>query len=121
MMRPDRRLISLVMIAACSACGRSENAGGAPGADVANGDDPLVALTVPVQSTRYTSTYWQTRAGQDPALWQQAVSYCDAQRSAVQGTKPNCGAVYDAQFEIAGRAPAQKYPRKSAAEMEQRP
>jgi hypothetical protein len=121
MMRLDARLFSLALIAALCACGRSDKESDAPDADVANGDDPLRALAAPVQSTRYTSAYWQTRAGQDPALWQKAVTYCDAQRSAAQGTKPNCGAVFNAQFEIAGRAPVQKYPRKSAAEMEQRP
>ena len=103
------------------ACGRSDKESGTTDADVANGNDPLRALTVSVLSTRYTAAYWQTTAEQDRQLWQQAVSYCDAQRSAAQGSKPNCSAVYDAQFEIAGRAPVQKYPRKSAAEMEHRP
>ena len=109
-------LLALVL-ATLGACDRSSGGD----ADVANGNDPLRALTVSAQSTRYTSTYWQTQAEQNQVLWERAVSYCKDQRSAAQGAKPNCAAVYSAEFEIAGRAPAKKYRRRSASEMEGRP
>ena len=90
-------------------------------ADVANGDDPMKALAVSAPSTRYKAGYWQTQADQDPALWQRAVSYCDQQKVAGQGSKPNCSAVESAKFEIAGRAPVQERPRRSAADQGFRP
>ena len=107
------------MLAACSRSSDKES--GAADADIANGNDPLRALTGSAQSTRYISTYWQTQAEQNRLVWNQAVRYCETQRSAVQGAKPNCAAVFSAQFEIAGRAPTPKYRRQSAAEMETRP
>ena len=118
--RPVWLIAALVALGACERS-RSDEGGGTSDADVANGNDPLRALTLPAPSTRYTSTYWQTQAEQNRSLWDRAVSYCEGQRSAAQGAKPNCGAVYSAQFEIAGRAPVQERPRKSASEMEGRP
>lgn len=74
-------------------------------AGIADGDDPLAALTVLATSRRYTSGYWITQADSNPGLWARARSYCEEQRSAGEGAKPNCAAVYDAQFELAGRRP----------------
>lgn len=73
-------------------------------ADIANGADPLAALTVFAVSTRYTTAYWLTQAQSDTALWNRARTYCVQQRSAAQGAKPNCAAVNDAEFELAGRS-----------------
>jgi hypothetical protein len=108
----------VIVLASATACHRGD---AAADADVANGDDPLKALTVATPSTRYTSTYWQTRASAADALWPKAVSYCEAQRSAASGARPNCAAVYSAQFEIAGRAPVSTYQRRSATQMEAKP
>lgn len=80
--------------------------------DIANGDDPLAALTVYAVSSRYTMAYWLTQAQTDTALWGTARTYCAQQRSAAQGAKPNCAAVYDAEFELAGRSVR---PRRSPA------
>lgn len=77
----------------------------------------MKALAASVPSTRYTAGYWQTRADQNAALWQSAVRYCDEQKAAGQGSKPNCGAVASAQFEIAGRAPAQQRARRKAGNL----
>lgn len=101
---------ALAMLPVIGGCRTSSDA------DVANGDDPLKALAVSVPSTRYTAGYWQSQANQDPALWQRAVSYCEEQKAAGQGSKPNCSAVESAKFEMAGRAPVQQRPRRSAAD-----
>ena len=72
-------------------------------ADIANGDDPMAALAVSATSTRYTTRYWVTQAEQKTPIWERGRTYCEQQRSAAQGAKPNCGALFDAQLEIAGR------------------
>ncbi len=59
-------------------------------AAIANGDDPLGALTVPVRSDRYNSTYWTQKSIADTALWRQAVAYCEGK---TEGDHPNCDAV----------------------------
>lgn len=74
-------------------------------ADVADGDDPLAALTVLATSRRYTTAYWITQADSNPTLWARATAYCEQQRGASDGARPSCAAVYDAQFELAGRRP----------------
>lgn len=60
---------------------------------VANGDDPLAALRVSVQSTRYTDQWWRQQADSNPALWRQAVDYCKTPGIVADGPKPNCGFV----------------------------
>lgn len=72
-------------------------------ADIANGDDPLAALTVSAPSTRYTTRYWLTQVEHDPTLWANGAAYCEQQRSAAVGTKPNCAAVYEAQSDLSVR------------------
>ena len=61
---------------------------------VANGGDPLRALTVAHRSDRYTSTYWAQTSAADSALWAQAVEYCEGRTS---GDHPNCEAVRQVQ------------------------
>ncbi len=67
-----------------TAAGCRENA-----ADIANGDDPLRALTVPVRSERYPTTYWTQVSIRDTTLWAQAVAYCEERIM----DHPNCEAV----------------------------
>jgi hypothetical protein len=62
--------------------------------DVANGDDPLRALTVAHPSDRYGSTYWTQKSDADSALWAQAVAYCEGR---ADGDHPNCDAVRQVQ------------------------
>lgn len=57
---------------------------------VANGDDPLAALTVPVPSDRYNSSFWTQKSRADTALWTQAVAYCEGK---TDGDHPNCAPV----------------------------
>lgn len=65
------------------ACGESD-------AGIANGDDPLRALSVAHHSDRYGSTYWTQKSSADSALWAEAVAYCEGRTS---GAHPNCEAV----------------------------
>jgi hypothetical protein len=62
--------------------------------DIANGDDPLRALTVAHRSDRYGSTYWTQKSSADSALWAQAVAYCEGR---ADGDHPNCDAVRQVQ------------------------
>lgn len=58
--------------------------------EIANGDDPLKALEVPLRSDRYVSTYWTRKKIDDPELWAQAAAYCEDKND---GEHPNCDAV----------------------------
>ena len=62
--------------------------------EIANGDDPLRALTVAHRSDRYTSTYWAQTSAADSTLWAQAVEFCEGRTS---GDRPNCEAVRQVQ------------------------
>lgn len=92
---PTRRLAGrlpsgLTLLLACLlavGCVDSEEA-------IANGDDPLRALTVAHRSDRYGSTYWTQTSASDTALWRQAVAYCEGRTS---GDHPNCDAVHQVQ------------------------
>lgn len=79
-------------------------------ADVANGDDPLKALTVSVTSTRYGSAYWTQQSDSNTALWQQAKDYCGKNGVTAQGQKVNCGAVMAARYEETARHPERQAP-----------
>ena len=63
--------------------------------DVANGGDPILALSVGHPSYRYTSSYWTQTMGEDPELWAEAVAYCEENNDA---DHPNCDAVRGAQM-----------------------
>lgn len=55
--------------------------------DVANGDDPIAALEVPVRSTRYDGPYWQQQRVAGSDVWRRAVDAC----SGAEATqRPNC-------------------------------
>lgn len=60
---------------------------------VANGDDPLAALHVSAQSSRYTTEYWLGQVRTNPDRWRQAVDYCRTPGIVADGGKPNCGFV----------------------------
>ena len=80
--------------------------------DMANGTDPLAALGATVESTRYSTAYWSQQADSNPALFARARAYCDAQWASSSGQKVNCAAVSAAQFDLFGRGPAPKRPRR---------
>jgi hypothetical protein len=75
-------------------------------ADIANGDDPLLALTVPHRSDRYTTSYWTQKSVSDADLWRRAVEYCEGK---TEGDHPNCDAVrYVDMIEKRSRLPADR-------------
>ena len=100
------RLIRIAAVGSLAASVLSSCRGAASDAAIANGDDPLAALTVDVESTRYTTRYWSTQADSNPTLWSKAQAYCEQQRAASSGQKVNCGAVLAAKFERGGRSSA---------------
>lgn len=66
-------------------------AGGCTAENVADGEDPIQALSASSPSTRYGESYWRQQLVQDSDVWQQAVAYCkpgDAYRD--YGKYPNC-------------------------------
>lgn len=62
-------------------------------AEIANGPDPVAALSADVESTRYGSAYWSQQSDSNTALWQQAKDYCAKNAVTASGQKVNCGAV----------------------------
>ena len=79
-----RHGVTILLVSILSgACGESD-------ADIANGDDPLRALTIAHRSDRYGSTYWTQKSSADSALWADAVAYCEGRTG---GAHPNCEAV----------------------------
>lgn len=64
-------------------------------ADIANGDDPLRALTVAQRSERYETSFWTQASVRDAELWGQATAYCEGKSD---GDYPNCVAVRHVQM-----------------------
>lgn len=65
------------------ACRQSEEA-------LANGDDPLKALSASVESQKYNNVYWGRVSTNDPKLWQQALAFCNRAKG---GEYPTCNTV----------------------------
>ncbi len=79
-------LIVLPLLLLTSACGPTNE-------DIANGDDPIKALKVTAQSTRYAGDFWVREHEQNPERFQEAISFCEAKEYA---DYPNCRAVVQA-------------------------
>lgn len=62
-------------------------------ADIANGPDPIAALSADVESTRYGSAYWSAQSDSNTPLWRRAKDFCAANAVTASGQKVNCGAV----------------------------
>jgi hypothetical protein len=77
-----------VVFAACNGSGNS----------AANGDDPIRSLGSRVQSTRYAHDFWLDEAKQGTARWDSAYAICSAYWKHQDGSQPNCGHVYTANF-----------------------
>ena len=75
--------LCLIVGSFLAACGQSQE-------QIANGEDPTVALGSTVKSSRYGDNYWieQRDAGTD--IWNEATSYCAATERA---NYPNCETV----------------------------
>jgi hypothetical protein len=72
-------------------------------ADIAEGDDPMLALTVPHRSERYGTTYWTRASVDDADLFARALAYCEEQNDA---DHPNCDPVRQVdRLERASRLP----------------
>jgi len=81
-----------------------------PEANIANGDDPLAALTVMVPTTRYGSAFWEAQSDSNTTLWQKAKTYCEQNGVTGQGQKPNCGAVASVEYFEVSRHPERRTP-----------
>jgi hypothetical protein len=79
-------------------------------ADVANGDDPLKALTVDVASTRYGTAYWTQQSDSNTPTWQKAKAYCGTNGVTAQGEKVNCGPVMATRYEETAKHPERQAP-----------
>ena len=75
-----RLTLPLIALAAAAACAPRPE-------DVANGDDPLQALSSTAQSTRYQGPYWVEQRRLKSELWRQATTYCTPERTR---ELPNC-------------------------------
>ena len=84
------RALIAVSFLSLGACQPSEE-------DIANGDEPIQALSATVLSTRYAQAYWRQQADGRSDVWQRAQAVCE---NADLGEKPNCALVQGiAQFD----------------------
>ena len=92
-----RRIAWIIAVAALAllACRKSD-------LDAANGDDPIAALNARAPTTRYVHEFWLDQARRRTALWDSAYALCSAYWKRNDGSKPNCGHVYTANFQHAG-------------------
>jgi hypothetical protein len=91
------RLTSILLLAAFAAAGcRGSDAA------VADGEVPIAALAVRAPTTRYVHEFWLDQARRGTALWDTAFAFCSAYWKQNDGSKPNCGHVYTANFNHAG-------------------
>lgn len=84
-MSPYARVLSVASLLLFGACQSSEE-------DIANGDDPIRALSATVPSTRYTQGYWVQQSENRSEMWQRARATC---QNTDLGTKPNCALVQE--------------------------
>lgn len=108
MIRPTLAIRGILFAAAVLTVGCKSGQDRAAG--VANGNDPLKALTVEVTSTRYGSAYWAQQSDSNTAVWQKAKAYCGTSGVTAQGQKVNCGAVMAARYEETARHPERQAP-----------
>ena len=92
--RPVLRF-AIVLPAVLLACKKSDAA-------AANGDDPIAALNSRAATTWYVHELWMNEARGRTALWDSALALCSAYWKRNDGSKPNCGHVYTANFKNAG-------------------
>ena len=95
--RRRRHIPRMIAVAAIAllACRKSD-------LDAANGDDPIAALNARAPTTRYVHEFWLDQARRRTALWDSAYALCSAYWKRNDGSKPNCGHVYTANFQHAG-------------------
>lgn len=87
-------MTAIVLIAGAvglAACRRSDVA-------AANGDDALRVLDARAPTTRYVHEFWLSEAQRKSALWDSAYANCSTYWQHQDGSKPNCGHVYTANF-----------------------
>ena len=82
-MIPSIRASLALICFALAGCGEGD-------ADIANGDDPIGALAVPLRSDRYETAFWTQKSVRDPELWVRATTYCEGKNVS---DHPNCAAV----------------------------
>jgi hypothetical protein len=87
--------IAIVVPTLLVACKKSDVA-------AANGDDPIAALNSRAATTRYVHEFWIDQARRRTTLWDSALALCSAYWKRNDGSKPNCGHVYTANFQNAG-------------------
>lgn len=63
--------------------------------DIANGDDPIAALSSTVESSRYGQKYWAKQRDAESKLWDEAIDVCAAAEAA---NYPTCKIVREARF-----------------------
>ncbi len=70
---------------------------------LANGADPIAALSSTVESSRYGPKYWSEQMTAASEIWKEALEYCEP---AEHANRPNCEIVASAKF-VATRKPVE--------------
>lgn len=65
-----RRIVFALVVATITSCSPSPE-------DVANGDDPIAALTSTARSSRYGLNYWVEQRDRKTETWSQALAFCE--------------------------------------------
>jgi hypothetical protein len=91
------RLTSILALAAFAVAGCNGS-----DAAVADGDMPIAALGVRAPTSRYLHEFWLDQARRGTALWDSAFALCSGYWKQNDGSKPNCGHVYTANFQHSG-------------------
>jgi hypothetical protein len=87
--------VSLVAALSITTCKKSD-------IEAANGDDPIRALDARAPTARYVHEFWLDQAKRKTAVWDSAYAICSSYWPHQDGSKPNCGHVYTANFYNAG-------------------
>lgn len=87
--------IGALFVLALAGCRPSE-------ASTADGDSPMAALGVRAATTKYAHEYWLDQARRGTVLWDSAFAFCSGYWKQNDGSKPNCGHVYTANFQHSG-------------------
>jgi hypothetical protein len=93
-----RRWIAVgLLLGASSACGN-------PQKQLAEGDEPIAALTATVLSRRYDAEFWKGQAHAQTTVWSIALQYCLTEHRRKLREHPTCRPVLVTAVELAKAA-----------------
>lgn len=71
--------------------------------ELADGDDPIAALSSTAQSSRYGMKYWSEQRDGETEVWADALAFCEPAEAA---DYPNCKTVRTTRFHTRSKEPS---------------